>query len=222
VTIDKVLEVGAEALRVHAAGKPVIVQNMSRLDYIPGTSECTRRHKAARFTFFGNIPRQYVGTERESESEKRCMWIQLRDIKDRLSKVVRVAESVELRTCQGHSSASSEVDNHSAISKAAFLHWCHRRSDNVANICFMRAACETMQNNDNGGCFVIDASGGSWWCEINPKSCAIFESEELPVIHHWICLRKIADDSISGLQVAIEKPPGSLEGCKYAWTPSLD
>jgi hypothetical protein len=62
-----------------------------------------------------------------------------------------------------------------------------------------RTACETMQNNDNGGCFVIDASGGSWWCEINPtaekmlvswltvgenvyiQSCAIFESEELPV-----------------------------------------
>ncbi len=33
------------------------------------------------------------------------MGIQLRDIKDRLSKVVRVAEPVELGTCQGHSGA---------------------------------------------------------------------------------------------------------------------
>jgi hypothetical protein len=33
------------------------------------TSECTRRNEAARFSLFGNVARQKIGTERESDAE---------------------------------------------------------------------------------------------------------------------------------------------------------
>ena len=48
-----------------------------------------RKDSTTRFTFFGDVPRQYVGTERESESEERRMRAPVRSTRKRSVKQVQ-------------------------------------------------------------------------------------------------------------------------------------
>ena len=161
-----------------------------------GTFHLLRQHNASlcwhrerirvRGEVHGGINARYKGLPVEGRP---CGRIHRAEDSSRELQHLTTLERRDINPGPNKSRTSSEVNNHSAISKAAFLYWRHCRSDNVANICFMRTysrsyqerlglspmlhrrtACETMQSNDNGGCFVKYASGGGWWCEINPTA----------------------------------------------------
>lgn len=75
------------------------------------TGEYTCGCKPARFALFGDVACQNVGTKGEPNAEERRIGISLRDVIHRLSKVVCVAESVELRACQWYPGTYRQSDN---------------------------------------------------------------------------------------------------------------